>query len=320
MSHFIRPALVIGALAIGLVGIAVAQEVQRGAWLGLTEEAPQQQIRAAAPEATARPAAASTANRYDTLLRTIDAPDDRASYGDFCNYGYWTGTSYAGHDDLPPGYWVYVAPKWYIFKQPGSAAVPTRSRPWGPEQATGAPDTWPNSGDVNTAWASKTPDGQPEWLELTYQSPVRPAAVLVYETYNPGAVNRVTGYDPDGKEVELWAGSDPTPAGKDKGISIIPIHPEFDLSKIRVYLDSPKVPGWNEIDAVGLLDAGGKTHWATSAIASSTYADVIGSDSPIDLSLRRPGTGGTDEADRLSATEKPVEDPKSDSSRPREFR
>ena len=224
------------------------------------------------------PAPAAQRNQYRTLLKVLEIPDDRNTYGDFCDFGYWTGTSYSGHDDLPPGYWVYLAPNWYIFKDNASGATSAQQTPrqWGPEQATGAPDTWPRSGDLTTAWASRTPDGQGEWLELTYDAPLRPVAVSVYETYNPGAVDRVTGFDPSGQEVELWAGSDPTPAGKDKGVSVIAVHPDFDLTRIRVYIDSPKVPGWNEIDAVGLLDDKGVTHWATGATASSTYADVSG--------------------------------------------
>ena len=113
---------------------------------------------------------------------------------------------------------------------------------------------------------------------------------MVYETFNPGALDRVTGYDPSGKEVELWSGADPTPPGSEKGISVIALHPPFDLTRIRVYVDSPKVAGWNEIDAVGLLDAAGTTRWAASATASSTYADVIsrpGAPAPLeDLGVR----------------------------------
>ena len=221
--------------------------------------------------------------RYRTLLRVIEAPQDRATYGDFCDYGYWPGTSYLGHTDLTPGYWVYLAPNWYIYKDAdgGTALPPLGPRRWGPEQATGAPDTWPKSGDIETAWASKTPDGQREWLELTYDVPLRTFAVMIYETYNPGAVDRITGYDAEGKEIELWKGEDPTPAGSEKGISVIPLHSQFDVTRIRIYLDSPKVPGWNEIDAVGAIDATGHTHWAVSATASSTYADVISQ--PVDV-------------------------------------
>ena len=36
------------------------------------------------------------------------------------------------------------------------------------------------------------------------------------------------------------------------------------------------LPGWNEIDAVGLLDQTGKVSWAISAKASSTYSEPGG--------------------------------------------
>ena len=39
-------------------------------------------------------------------------------------------------------------------------------------------------------------------------------------------------------------------------------------------LKSTKVPGWNEIDAVGLLDRNEKCQWAESAEASSSFADL----------------------------------------------
>jgi hypothetical protein len=41
---------------------------------------------------------------------------------------------------------------------------------------------------------------------------------------------------------------------------------------VRVYLDTAKVPGWNEIDAVELIGRDGTRQWAVSATASSTYA------------------------------------------------
>jgi len=48
---------------------------------------------------------------------------------------------------------------------------------------------------------------------------------------------------------------------------------DFKTQRAKIFLDSPAVPGWNEIDAVGLLDEFGITHWATGAQASSTYAE-----------------------------------------------
>ena len=97
--------------------------------------------------------------------------------------------------------------------------------------------------------------------------------MLVYETFNPGAVDRVRVFSGDAKQEHEWKGADPIAAGRDKGVAVIPITASFDVSRVRVELDSPRVKGWNEIDAVGVLDEAGVTHWATSAIASSTYAE-----------------------------------------------
>ncbi|MCL2743179.1 MAG: hypothetical protein FWE67_04940 [Planctomycetaceae bacterium] len=155
-------------------------------------------------------------------------------------------------------------------------------RPWGPEQATGKPDAYLNAagGDYPTAWASLTEDGQEEWLELTWDKPIEAAGVDVYETFNPGALVKIIAYDPVvrgyKKEVAKWAGVDPTPcdAPNGKGISKIRFEKPVLTNRVTLYLDSPKVPGWNEIDAVGLVDTKGEVHWATGATASSTYADV----------------------------------------------
>lgn len=149
--------------------------------------------------------------------------------------------------------------------------MPAGGRGWGPEQASGPPNT-PQAGDITTAWASSSPDGQPEWLLLDYAKPVVPKAVLVYETYNPEALNKVSAFKPDGSEVEVWSGKDPTPPAKKKGIAAIPVKVEYKVKRVKIYLDSPAVQGWNEIDAVGLRDATGKTQWATKVQASSTFA------------------------------------------------
>ncbi len=62
------------------------------------------------------PAKASVNGKYTKLLRVLDCPQDRTSYGEFYDWGHWTGTSWHNHTNLPPGYWVYVAPNWYIWE------------------------------------------------------------------------------------------------------------------------------------------------------------------------------------------------------------
>ena len=141
---------------------------------------------------------------------------------------------------------------------------------WSPSQATGAPNTH-KAGDFQTAWASLSADGQREWLCLEFAQPVVPKSVQVYENDGPGAIDRVTVFTADGKEVDAWRGNDPTPPGAASGVSEIPLTVPFAINKLTLYLNSPAVRGWNEIDAVGLVSKAGDVQWARRATASSSY-------------------------------------------------
>lgn len=145
---------------------------------------------------------------------------------------------------------------------------------WETSQATGPPNT-PGAGDQQTAWASLSADGQKEWLILEYDAAVVPKAVVVHENCSPGALTKVTHFPRFGSEQTLWEGTDPTPVGAASGVSRLPISANIKTGRIKLYIDSAAVPGWNEIDAVGLV-YGGKDEqviWATSATASSSYGD-----------------------------------------------
>ena len=128
---------------------------------------------------------------------------------------------------------------------------------WGVEEVLGPPDT-PGAGDIATAWASATQDGQREWLILEYRKRVSPSAVEIHETYNPGAVDKVSIWNAAGNEIVVWQGTDPTPRGTPRGVSTIPIRAGFKTSKVKIYINSPQVPGWNEIDAVQLVGVMGQ--------------------------------------------------------------
>jgi hypothetical protein len=141
---------------------------------------------------------------------------------------------------------------------------------WSPAQMEGPPDVRA-AGDSQFAWASASQDGQVEWIVCEYASAVKVQAVWVYENLAPGALVKVTAFDPAGKEVLAWQGKDPTPRTAPQGISVIPVRLDFAVQRIKLYLDSPAVPNWNEIDAVGLEDSDGTKHWAAKARASSIY-------------------------------------------------
>ena len=105
--------------------------------------------------------------------------------------------------------------------------------------------------------------------------------MVIHETYNPGAVTKVSAFTLLGQEVVLWSGTDPTPPSSARGISLIPLSGDFRTWRIKVYIDSPNFPGWNEIDAVGLRSKSGDVQWAARARSSSSYGErTTGSAAP----------------------------------------
>jgi len=61
---------------------------------------------------------ASASGRYRELLHVLYVPQDKANgYNDFNDYGHYVGNNYAGYNNLSDGYWVYVYPRWYIWKE-----------------------------------------------------------------------------------------------------------------------------------------------------------------------------------------------------------
>lgn len=159
--------------------------------------------------------------------------------------------------------------------EPVAAAAPQPGvkRSWGPEQVVGEPDTL-QAGDLRTAWAPLQQDGGEEWLKLDYETSVDIAEVRVRETHNPGAISKVTAFLADGREVTIWEGVEPKSEAPVEMAFAVPN--SINAKSVKVYLDTKRVPGWNEIDAVQLIGKDGSQQWAKQASASSTYAEQGG--------------------------------------------
>jgi hypothetical protein len=74
-------------------------------------------------------AKAEVGGKYQGLLDKIPVPDDLALYGEFNDWGFWPGTSWAGYTGLPQGYWVYVYPCWYIWERSTQPEPPRIEHP-----------------------------------------------------------------------------------------------------------------------------------------------------------------------------------------------
>jgi ubiquitin len=130
---------------------------------------------------------------------------------------------------------------------------------WSADKIIGAPDAYPRYGDIATAWASRSTDAQREELVLVFQNPAPIEKISIYETYNPGAIDAIYAKNPNTSEwVLLWSGT-ASSAGSVSRIFSPTITPTtFDVSEIKLAINSPAVSGWNEIDAVSLTDVQGR--------------------------------------------------------------
>jgi hypothetical protein len=55
--------------------------------------------------------------KYRHLLHVVYAPGDRTPYNDFNDFGHWPGTSYLGQTELNQGHWVYLHPRWFVWRE-----------------------------------------------------------------------------------------------------------------------------------------------------------------------------------------------------------
>lgn len=61
------------------------------------------------------PPKASLNGKYNALVQIVHCPQDKKRYGNFSNYGYWSGGTWCGQK-ARAGHWIWVAPQWYVWK------------------------------------------------------------------------------------------------------------------------------------------------------------------------------------------------------------
>lgn len=126
---------------------------------------------------------------------------------------------------------------------------------YGAIQALGGPNVFPDYSDDDQAWASRSEDGQRESLSLAYTDPILVQSILIYETYNPGAVDRVELRDAGtGTWNEVWTGVAASAGNNARAFIVTIPKTAYLVNGVRIELNSPVVSGWNEIDAIAIMD------------------------------------------------------------------
>lgn len=97
--------------------------------------------------------------------------------------------------------------------------------------------------------------------------------INVIESYNPGAISKMTVFLEDGQEIIVWEGTTTVQRPDELVISKFPVPEPTTVKTLKVYLDTRRVSGWNEIDAVQMIAINGDSQWAIGSSASSSYSD-----------------------------------------------
>lgn len=125
---------------------------------------------------------------------------------------------------------------------------------WPSSNVVGPSNTYPNYGDLKTAWAPSKSTGTKEFLELQFEKKVLITGIEIYETYNPGAVVKVSAKKPDNTWEELYTGPMQQKLLPQQSRVFSPILKQgFVSDSIRLDMDCVDSASYSEIDAVNLL-------------------------------------------------------------------
>jgi sugar lactone lactonase YvrE len=120
-------------------------------------------------------------------------------------------------------------------------------------QILGEPNTFPEYGDLPTAWSPLSEKGSKEFIELEFTNYKKINFVDIYETFNPGSIDSVfiKNVNTDQYELVYTASPDSTI----NGARILPISfplTDFPVSMVKITMNSPAVSGFKGIDAVAV--------------------------------------------------------------------
>lgn len=123
----------------------------------------------------------------------------------------------------------------------------------GSRQVVGPPDVFPQHADLAGAWASRGQDDGTEWITVSFP-PTQARALVWLETLAPGAITRIDDLSEPATPVTLWEGR-VAPPGAIATTWTLAFPVPRTITVLRLVLDTTRVAGWNEIDAIGLLPA-----------------------------------------------------------------
>ena len=122
-------------------------------------------------------------------------------------------------------------------------------------QALGKPTLLPNTRFSPAAWSPATEDNaKPEFIKVSF--PVTNARqIIVAESYNSGAISQIIAYNQQDKAVFTWNNEKLGQESKEGQMLYIKLDSAKRIYSIKITLQTDRIPGFNQIDAIGVSDS-----------------------------------------------------------------
>lgn len=121
------------------------------------------------------------------------------------------------------------------------------------QQVLGEPNSMPSKGYSTTAWQAAT-DDRKEFIHVSFKTPMQASMIVVAENYSPGAVYKVTVFDEQGNEYEVYRQRPDTLPQVSRWLYIKMEKSAYMIASVKVSVDCRAIPGINQIDAIGIAD------------------------------------------------------------------
>ncbi|MBF9141513.1 OmpA family protein [Hymenobacter properus] len=126
--------------------------------------------------------------------------------------------------------------------------------PFSPNQVLGVPNALPLGQISNDAWIPRK-EGPNEFIEVRFARSIAAQQVTIVENFNPGSITKVELVDTKGEHHEVYANANPGPLPETfRTLEIRFPTADYRTLGVKVYMNTAKVEGVNQIDAIGVAD------------------------------------------------------------------
>lgn len=125
---------------------------------------------------------------------------------------------------------------------------------FGASQAVGPPNVLPAGRVSPVAWCPARENArQDEWVKVGFSTPLYGNYVTIHESLNPGAITHIYAYNAFGEELLVYENLGNQGNGsKSRLLTVEIVNTGFEIAALKLVLSTVDIPGWNQIDAVGL--------------------------------------------------------------------